>query len=100
MNPQETAGPDVDVDFFEALRTVFEKYPDVAQKYSIRRLHHEFGKLKIDFDKQIGVSRVDGNRIVTEFRGISDTTIASSHHACCQWHRSGGRWRCVFQCLE
>ena len=31
MNPRETAGPDVDVDLFEALRTVFEKYPEVAQ---------------------------------------------------------------------
>lgn len=100
MNPRETAGPDVDADFFDALGTVFEKYPDVAQKYSIRRLHHERGNLKIDFDKQYGVSRVDGNRIVTEFRDTSELTVASSHRACCEWRKSGGRWRCIFQCLE
>lgn len=100
MKAREAAGPDVDVDFFNELRTVFDKYPNVARKYSVRWLHNEISNLKIDFDKQQGVSRVEGNRIVTEFRDISDPTIASSHHACCEWRKSGFRWTCVRQCEE
>jgi hypothetical protein len=100
MKPREVAGPDVDVDFFNDLRTVFEKYADAARKYAIHSLHHEISNLKIDFDKQKGISHIDGNRIVTEFRANSDPTIASSHHACCEWIRSGGRWVCVWQCPE
>ena len=100
MKPREVAGPDVDVDFFNDLRTVFEKYPDAARKYSVHSLHNEISNLKIDFDKQQGVSHVEGNRIVTEFRAVSDSTIASSHHACCEWIRSVGRWTCVWQCPE
>ena len=100
MKATAAAGPDVDVDLFNELRTVFEKYPDAARKYSICSLHHELSNLKIDFDKQQGLSRVEGNRIVTEFRDIAGPTIASSHHACCEWRKSGFRWTCVRQCLE
>ena len=99
METRAAAGPDVDVAFFNELRTVFEKYPDAAQKYAIRSLLHEIGKLKIDFDKQHGVSRVEGKRIITEFENIPDP-MAGSHHACCEWYESGGRWRCVRQCHE
>jgi len=96
MEAKETAGPEVDVALFNELGSVFAKYPDAARKYSIRWLHQEI-KLKIDLEKQTAVSRVEGSRIVTEFQAISP---ASSHHACCEWFKSGNRWRCAKQCLE
>lgn len=96
MDANQAAEPDVDVAFFNELRTVFEKYPDAAQKYSISVRNN----LKVDLNKQNGVSRVEGNRIITEFRDISDLKIASSHHACCERYLSGGRWKCARWCLE
>jgi len=99
MEAKAAAGPDVDVAFFNELRAVFDKYPDAAPKYAIRSPHQEIGKLKIDFAKQHAVSRVEGTRIITEFENTPDP-MAASHHACCEWYKSGGRWRCVRQCLE
>ena len=96
MEVRETAEPDVDIAFFNELRSVFEKYPDAAQKYSISVRHN----LKIDLDKQNGVSRTEGNRIVTEFRDVSDLKIAGSRHACCERYLVAGRWRCARWCLE
>jgi hypothetical protein len=92
-------GPGVDKEFFNALQMAVEKYPDAARKYAVRSRHLELETLGIDFTKRHGVSRVEDNRIVTEFVDNGDLTIAGSHHACCEWYYDG-RWHCIFQCRE
>ena len=99
MEAKEAAGPEVDIQLFNELRSVFERYPDAAHKYAIRWMHQEI-KLKIDFEKQTAVSRVEGNRIVTEFQSLSESATTARHHGCCEWYQSGGRWKCVRQCPE
>lgn len=72
MNTKEPAGPEVDVEFFNELSAVFKKYPDATSKYSVSRSLRK---------KEVQIPR-------------------ESHHMCCEWIESGGRWVCVFQCLE
>ncbi|MFE7842463.1 hypothetical protein ACFU53_42315 [Streptomyces sp. NPDC057474] len=55
-----------DVEFRNAIKEVFLKYPEAQRKYALSSLALE-EQMKIDFDKQVGVSRIDGNKIITEF---------------------------------
>jgi hypothetical protein len=93
-----TAGPTVDTGFFKDLAEVFDRYPDEARKYAVRTITLETEVLRIDFDKQHAVSRVEGNRIVTAFHDRGEK-VKSSHHACCEWVKNG-RWTCIHQCEE
>ncbi|GGT56294.1 hypothetical protein GCM10010271_70180 [Streptomyces kurssanovii] len=52
--------------FFDAISAVFKEHPEAAGKYAIAKLSME-EKLGVDFDRQCGVSRVEGDRIITEF---------------------------------
>jgi hypothetical protein len=54
----------------------------------------------VDFSTQHAVSRVEGDRVVTEFCDHSDVKPKRRFHACCEWHYYNGRWRCIRQCLE
>jgi hypothetical protein len=100
MKTQIAAGPVFDVAFFAKLRAVFDEYPDVGQKYSVHFLHDEIGGVPVDFSKKYAASRVEGDRIVTEFRDNSELTRKGSIRACCEWRYYDGRWQCIRQCLE
>jgi hypothetical protein len=52
--------------FFDAISAVFKKHPEAAGKYAIAKLSMA-SKMGVDFDRQCGVSRVEGDRIITEF---------------------------------
>jgi hypothetical protein len=66
MATERTVGPKEEVAFFNAVSAVFEQYPDMAGKYAIASLALET-QMGIDFDRERGISRVEGRRIITEF---------------------------------
>ncbi|MET9685712.1 hypothetical protein [Streptomyces coeruleorubidus] len=61
-----TCMPDEDVEFHNAIKDVFLKYPEAQRKYALSSLELE-DELEIDFDKKVGVSRVEDGKIITEF---------------------------------
>ncbi|MFD8479537.1 hypothetical protein [Kitasatospora sp. NPDC059673] len=72
MTHKAKCGPRRDPEFFEDVAAVFAKHPEVSKRYAIECLAAETDVLKVDFRKQVGVSRVEGDRIVTEFRSRDD----------------------------
>jgi len=98
---EHDCGPDGgDAQFFNALAPVFEQFPDAARKYVIRCIDHETDILKVDFSKQVGMARIEGNRVITEFQ---DKTLGPDDPGapliCCQWQHTGspggGTWTCT-----
>jgi hypothetical protein len=81
MNAKPACGPERDPEFFEEISRVFSKYPEAARRYAVscQRLEQEL--LKIDFAKQVGVSRLEDGQIITEFRD-RDAGVESAHHLC------------------
>ncbi|MEU8990444.1 hypothetical protein AB0C98_29115 [Streptomyces sp. NPDC048558] len=74
--------PDEDVEFRSAITEVFRKYPEAQQKYALASLDLE-NRMKIDFDKEVGVSRIEGRRIITEFR---DRGSVIRMQLCLKWN--------------
>ncbi|MFJ4244344.1 hypothetical protein ACIP17_27510 [Streptomyces iakyrus] len=48
------------------IREVFRRYPEAQGKYALSSLALE-NEMKIDFSEKVGVSRGEGDRIITEF---------------------------------
>jgi hypothetical protein len=101
MEEGRKIGPTADADFFNELQAVFDKFPEAAQKYSVRSMAQE-KDLNIDFEKQVGFSRIEDDRIVTEF---GDRTAeedldpsGASDRFCCEWLHIGTRLKCVKIC--
>ncbi|MEU9010962.1 hypothetical protein AB0D12_14505 [Streptomyces sp. NPDC048479] len=98
------AGPEADAAFFKDVEAVMAKHPEAAKKYSIRYIGAETEALKIDFGKQVGVSRLEGERLITEF--IDRDTVQSEDgdpadlggRFCCEWVRTETRLICVKIC--
>ena len=65
------AGGDADRDaFFAALGRVFEEFRQVSKGYAICDLSRLARTAGGDIENQIGISRAEGGRIVTEFSDI------------------------------
>ncbi len=97
MAQEYRCGPETDSDFFNELRAVFDKYPDAAQNYSIQCRILEKDVMHIDLEKQLGISRVEGDQIITTFREFDD----DGSGPCCEWvytGASGTGWECVRLC--
>jgi hypothetical protein len=97
MGEEGKCGPETDSDFFYELRAVFDKYPDAAQMYSVRCRTLENDIMRIDLERQVGVSRIEGHQIITEFRDSDDEGAGP----CCEWvytGASGTGWECVMLC--
>lgn len=91
---EHNCGPTGDTDFFEALGAVFDKFPDAAKNYSISCIDHETDIMKIDFKKQTALARIEGNRVITEYRDTEN--FAASGLICCKWWReSDSTWTCL-----
>jgi hypothetical protein len=106
-------GPTADEAFFEELGAVFEKFPRMARKYSVQSMGQDKGTLKIDFEKQIGFSRIEDKKIVTEFmeKAAANATLKEEFGSgegpgetemldrfCCSWEFIGHRWECMRIC--
>ncbi|MFF7220885.1 hypothetical protein ACIP4T_22565 [Streptomyces massasporeus] len=59
--------PTEDVEFHDAIKEVFRRYPDAQGKYALSSLALE-NRIGVDFDKEVAVSRVEGRKIITEFK--------------------------------
>ena len=95
MTEENQCGPQTDSDFFYELRAVFEKYPDAAQTYSIHCRTLESDIMRIDLERQVGVSRIEGNQIITEFRDSDDAPMVIAVSGCIREPaRSGGLASC------
>lgn len=75
--------PDEDVEFRKAIKEVFLKYPEAQRKYALSSLALE-EQMEIDLDKQVGVSRIDGNKIITEF--VNRDSLIQRMRICVKWN--------------
>lgn len=87
MDTKPACGPERDPDFFAEVDKLFAKYPEASARYAVACRRLELEVLKIDFSRQVGVTRVEDRRIITEFVD-RDTLVRSAHHACCEWPRN------------
>ena len=81
---EHACGPNHDTAFFDAIDEVFDRFPEMATKYVIKCVDHETEIMNIDFNDKIGVSQIEGDRVVTEFRDRADDAGILSEK-CCQW---------------
>ncbi|MBG0827670.1 hypothetical protein HS041_07830 [Planomonospora sp. ID67723] len=52
--------------FFEAVKQVFEQYPEAKGKYAVASLELQT-EMGIDYDTKEGLSRIEGDQIITRF---------------------------------
>lgn len=97
MKKKPACGPDRDPEFFGELDKLFARYPEAASRYAVTCLRMETEILKIDFSKQVGVSRIDDGRIITEFhdRDKREDSPTGRGRPCCAWKPSAG---CITEC--
>ncbi|MFD8479536.1 hypothetical protein [Kitasatospora sp. NPDC059673] len=99
MTHKAQCGPERDPEFFRELDAVFAKHPDSSRRYAVRCLATEVEVLKVDFTKQVGVSRIEGDRIVTEFRSREDFIDGGEDEpACCEWIGESPHKTCAVYC--
>ncbi|MGI5366757.1 hypothetical protein [Streptomyces iakyrus] len=77
-----TCMPTEDVEFHEAIKEVFRRYPEAQSKYALSSLALE-NEMKIDFSQKVGVSRVEGDSIITEFK---DRESVVRMQLCLKWN--------------
>ncbi|MFJ6104931.1 hypothetical protein ACIQHY_28500 [Streptomyces sp. NPDC092359] len=90
MKAKAGCGPQSDPEFFDALNELFAQYPEAAAKYAIKCMSMELDGLKIDFGRQVGVSRIEDGRIITEFVDRGTTRGGN----CCAWKHD----ECIQEC--
>jgi hypothetical protein len=66
MAKNHRCGPTHHKDFFNALFAVFAQYPEEGKIYTINCIDHEMDVLGIDFEKQVAVRKIEGQKIITE----------------------------------
>ncbi|MFH8384742.1 hypothetical protein ACH4E7_28015 [Kitasatospora sp. NPDC018058] len=99
MTRKTRCGPERDPEFFKDLAAVFAKHPDTSRRYSVQCLHGETEVLKVDFKKQIGLSRIEGDRIVTEFRNRDEfEDDPEDEPLCCEWAGEAPHMFCIRYC--
>ncbi|MEH6373189.1 hypothetical protein V7793_02315 [Streptomyces sp. KLMMK] len=86
MNTKPACGPERDPDFFEEVDKLFAKYPEAAGRYAVTCRRLELEVLKIDFKKQVGVTRIEDGRIITEFFDRDQVERVGS--GCCEWPKN------------
>ncbi|GGX76476.1 hypothetical protein [Streptomyces fructofermentans] len=73
---------DDDLAFRNAVKDAFLKYPEAQRKYALSSLDLE-ERMGIDFDQQVGVSKIVGNKIITEFL---DRKAVIRSQLCLKWN--------------
>ncbi|GGX06784.1 hypothetical protein GCM10010383_41020 [Streptomyces lomondensis] len=61
-----TCMPNEDAEFHNAIKEVFLKYPEAQGKYALSSLQLE-NEMAIDWENEVGVSRIEDRKIITEF---------------------------------
>jgi hypothetical protein len=75
-------GPTQDPEFFADFAALMRKHPHLSGKYHVVCADHETDILGIDFDSTVGVKRIEGARVITEF--VPANAVAESS-VCCEW---------------
>lgn len=92
MSDEHCCGPKYHGDFFNEVLAVFKKHPEAARNYAIACIDHETEMMGIDFATTVGINKIDGNKITTEFtnkerwKQINEATPTSK---CCKWDKDG-----------
>lgn len=96
MAAAHKCGPEHEVDFFNELRRVFERFPEAARTYAVRCKDHERDIMGIDSSKQMGVARIEGNKVITEYSAADDPKTLGASIICCEWewHVLEHKWTC------
>lgn len=97
MAGKHQCGPEADQEFFSELVDLMKRYPASAKKYHIVCCDHQTDMMKVDFDKTVAVSQIEGTRIVTEFKDRA--SLDSQRMDCCSWCfiddvSDSGRYKC------
>jgi hypothetical protein len=74
--------PNEETEFHDAIKEVFLKYPEAQRRYALSSLDLE-NEMKIDFDRQVGVSRIEDGKIITEF---VDREAVARMQLCLKWN--------------
>jgi hypothetical protein len=100
MDTKPACGPQRDPDFFKEIYQLFAKYPEAASRYAVKCRRLELDILKVDFSRQVGVTRVEDGRIVTEFLDRDQFERSGDHQlwACCEWDPEDSNSGCSFIC--
>ncbi|MFI9788784.1 hypothetical protein ACIHEI_35540 [Kitasatospora sp. NPDC051984] len=107
MTHKARCGPERDPEFFRELDAVFAKHPGTSRRYSVRCLAVEAEVLKVDFTKQVGLSRIEGDRIVAELRsrdafgndfGNGFGNDGEDEPRCCEWIGESPNQTCAVYC--
>ena len=83
MAKAHACGPEHHADFFADFKKLMDKYPELENQYHITCVDHQTEILGIDFKKQIGVKRIEENRIIEEFRDRPPLP-----RLCCAWDKN------------
>ncbi|MFJ1791685.1 hypothetical protein [Kitasatospora griseola] len=100
MTHKAQCGPERDPEFFKDVAAVFAKHPESSKRYSVRCLAVETDTLGVDFTKQVGVSRIEGGRMVTEFLSRNDFgNDFGDESPCCEFAGEAPHMFCIRRCL-
>jgi hypothetical protein len=111
MENKQGYGPEVDRELFSEISAVMRRHPEAAKKYQLKSIAQEL-ELGVDLEKELGISRVEGRTIITEFvdRTALSAALAETgtpdggtpdggtpSGACRQWRRNPytGRRECL-----
>ena len=95
MAGKHQCGPEAEAEFFSQIADLMRRYPAMAKKYHMVCVDHQTDMMKIDFEKTAAVSRIEDQRIITEFK--DRTLIGTAPMDCCSWcfiDNVTGRYKC------
>ncbi|MEU8455885.1 hypothetical protein [Streptomyces griseoaurantiacus] len=95
MTTNERVQHKEDAAFFDEVRAVSERYPEAKHRYVIADLTLE-NEMGIDYDRQVGVSRIEDGRIIKRFVDRNDPILARMrlcilqdiHGNCLDWREA------------
>lgn len=93
MAGQHACGPESDKEFFSDLEQVLRRHPEAAKKYQIACADHEMDLMGIDFEKRGALQRIEGDRVITEFK---DRAELEARGGCCKWCLSASWYCCAW----
>ncbi|MFJ7158860.1 hypothetical protein ACIQUQ_28505 [Streptomyces sp. NPDC101118] len=82
MTTRPDALPETDRAFLDKIQYAFEQHPEMAERYALASLALE-RELGIDYTRRHGRSRIEGERIITEFVARSDSPEPDSSTGGC-----------------
>ncbi|GAA1516854.1 hypothetical protein GCM10009730_23380 [Streptomyces albidochromogenes] len=83
-----------DTAFLDDIAEVFRKHPRAAKKYGLASFTLE-RKMGIDYARKYGVSRIEGDRIITEFRDRENDPEVIRMQICVKYELRGQDLECV-----